>query len=243
MPDREAVLRGTRAAHARLLDAYADWGGHNFYGWTVQEDSQNFLGKTIWSEADCVFRFGVELEKEFPGQVHFELNLGKATRADYDPQKDKQQNVDIVVSNLDAFEEDETSMDRFRAKTHEAFIEAKWLKKGWWNQSWQRDAFKQVEGITRDAARLQDNLDRGRCLVAACLIFDDECFFEYHGGDPDWPPEVELLLVSPAELGRQGHQSHAITAAVEKAEALAMGPKTSERIRRFVWEEKTDGPG
>lgn len=225
--DRSAVVASLRNAHARLLEQYSGWGGHNFYGWIVQEDVRNFLGPAILSEADCVYRYALELEREFPGQVHFELSLDQATRADYDREKDRRQRVDLVVSDLKEFVEDGSSMDRFRKMRHTAFIEAKWLKKGWWNENWEGDAFKRADGIAADAERLQRNLELGRCAAAAALVFDDECFFEFHGGTREWPPDVELLLVSPSELNRRGYASAAIDHALEKAEGLA---SSSERI-------------
>lgn len=211
-----------QAAHERLLRVYAELGGHNHFGWTVQEEGRNFLGTMIWTEADCVFRYGLELEKQFPGQVHFELGLNQATRADYKPKEQGQQKVDIVVSNLNAFVEDDTSMERFRSMTHEAFIEAKWLKKGWWGEKWEHDGYGRVTGIASDAARLADHVRAGRCRVGAVLVVDDECFFE-HKHEIDWPEEVELLLISPCELKRRGIGSPTIDAAVEKATDLA-GP-------------------
>jgi hypothetical protein len=218
--DREVVLRGLHHAYERLLDLYARSGGFGFYGWIVQEDPRNFLGTTILTEADCVFRYGLELEKEFPGQLHFEFGLNQATRADYMPKKQGRQSVDVVVSDLTEFIEDETSMERFRTMRHDAFIEAKWLKKGWWMQQWEHDAHERVAGVASDANRLADHVRVGRCQVGAALVVDDECFFEHHRG-AEWPDEVELLLVSPAELQRRGYDAPAIQAAVQKAQDLA----------------------
>jgi hypothetical protein len=218
-------LSGCAWPHEGLLDLYAKWGGYSYYGWVVQDDPRNFLGTTIWTEADCVFRYGLELEKQFPGLVHFEFGLNQATRADYVPKEQGHQSIDIVVSDLAEFIEDETSMERFRNKRHEAFIEAKWLKKGWWMQQWEHDAHGRVAGIASDANRLAEHLRVGRCLVAAALVFDDECFFEHHRGT-DWPEGIELLLVSPAELKRRGYDSPAIQIAVEKAQSLAGAAST-----------------
>ena len=228
--DRRDIVERLRSAHSRLLQGYAEWGGHNFHGWTVQEDTRNFLGSTIWTEADCVFRYALELEKDFPGQLHFELSLDKATRLDYDPVSDRRQAVDIVISDLADFPEDETSMERFRSMTHTAFVEAKWLKKGWWDEAWQRDAFKRVDSVISDAARLQQNIEMKRCQVGAVLVFDDECFFEFHGGEAEWPNDVLLLLVSPYELKRRGWDGASITASISRAERLGATGKGVSRL-------------
>jgi hypothetical protein len=84
-------------------------------------------------------RFCIELEKEFPRQVHCEFSIDKSSRHDWGQgptplatgQKPGREVVDIVISNLDGLAADDTAQQNFRTRTHEAFIEVKWLKKGW----------------------------------------------------------------------------------------------------------------
>src|SRR5262249_14998621 len=150
-------------AFDRLLVAYASWGGHAFHGWTNYQDEQNFLGPVIWSERDCGLRFALELEREWPGAVHMEFAIGKATRADFDAAVEKAQRVDLAVSDLGSFSEDATSQERFRTLRHEAFIEVKWLLKGWRGQAFEMDARKRVLAVPVDLAKLARHAQLGRC--------------------------------------------------------------------------------
>ncbi len=150
----EAALR---AAYLRLLKSYAEWGGYRYYGWTRHSDPKNYYGPAVWSEADCVHRFAVELEQEFQGQIHTELGINKAMIASYEATSNRRQAIDIVISDFDQFEEDETSQDRFRNKRHEAFIEAKWLKKGRWTKAGEhlKRATDPHGGIVKDLSNLK----------------------------------------------------------------------------------------
>jgi hypothetical protein len=191
---------------------YADWGGHRFHGWTDYSDASNYLGPTIWSEADCVFRFCLELEKSFPRNVHCEFSIDKSTRQDWELRGQRavagkrpgREIIDIVVSDLDRFVADETARDMFRRKRHEAFIEVKWLKKGWRGHAFEHDARKRVTGVEHDLQRLAWNLEIGRCLTAAMLVVDDEGFLDEHAASIPWPPDVERFVLGPAELERRG---------------------------------------
>ena len=98
-------------------------------------------------------------------------------RLDYDAVDDKRQRVDLVVSDLSTFVEDDKSFDRFRTLRHGAFIEVKWLVKGWRGNRFEQDAVKRIASARADIARLQRHIDLGRCEVAAVLIVDDEDFY------------------------------------------------------------------
>jgi hypothetical protein len=199
---RERVL----AAYGRLLVGYSEWGGWLYHGWTDYSDSANYLGPTIWTEDDCVLRFCFELEKEFPLQVHCELSLDKATRHDYEaipPGAAKAPSrwaVDIVVSDMDGFPADETSQETFRTRTHEAFIETKWLKKGWRHGTFSQEPRRRMDQIQTDLDKLAFNLERERCALAAMLVVDDEDYFEDHRDELDWPDRVEPLVLSPRRV-------------------------------------------
>jgi hypothetical protein len=54
--DVPRVERGLVAAHGRLLEGYAQWGGHRFFGWTEYGEPRNHQGTVILSEGDCVHR-------------------------------------------------------------------------------------------------------------------------------------------------------------------------------------------
>jgi hypothetical protein len=210
--ESDEVRRRLRAACERLLTEYAEWGGHRFHGWTDFPDTSNYFGPVVWSEADCVLRFCLELEKEFPRKVHCELSIDKATRDDWERQREpvpegkrpRRQAVDIVVSDLDGFLADSTAQAVFRHRQHEAFIEVKWLKRGWRGHTFEYDARKRVKQVEEDLQKLAWNLEVGRCATAAMLIFDDEDYFEEHSTATTWPAGVERLVVGPAALKRRG---------------------------------------
>jgi len=133
-----------------------------------------------------------------------EFPIGKATRVDYDPETEKRQFVDVAVSDLSMFAEDDTSQDRYVSHQHEAFFEVKWLKKGWRGQRFEQDAKKQIEAIPIDLAKLENHMDLGRCRVAGMVIFDDEGYFAEHGGDIEWPDSIWRLLVGEEALRSRG---------------------------------------
>jgi hypothetical protein len=191
-------------AYDRLLVGYASWGGHRFHGWTNYKDTHNFLGTVIWSERDCGLRLAFELEREWPGAVHMEFAIGKATRADFDPTAERAQRVDVAVSDLSSFIEDATSQERYRTHRHEAFFEVKWLLKGWRGESFEMDARKRVEAVAADLAKLARHAKLGRCVVAAMVVFDDESYFQEHSDTDRWPADVWRLVVGPEALQRRG---------------------------------------
>jgi hypothetical protein len=199
--DAATINTSLDAAFARLLDVYARLGGHNYYGWDDYDDPRNYKGPTFWSEDDCVYRLALELEKEFPHQVHLELPVVRWSFADYDSKVDAKQRVDLVVSDLLDFAEDETSQERFRTRQHELFLEGKYLPAGC-SRRWRFDHIRKIDDIAADAARLARHLERGHCQVAAVLVVDDDNLFE--DNRPEWPDAVRLLVASPQELERRG---------------------------------------
>lgn len=194
------------AAYLRMLQGYARWGGHSYYGWTEQTDPRNYLGPAIWSEADCVLRFAFELEKDFPGQVHLELPMATWTLQDYDPKLDARQYVDLVVSDFSNFVADGDAQTRFKTKRHDLFVEVKYFKKAA-HGPFKFDLKKKLPSVSADIARLNRHMERGHCRHAAMLVVDDGNFWEEFCGDVEFG-EVLDLTVSPhrvanlASLGR-----------------------------------------
>lgn len=196
-------------AFDRFMEGYSRWGGHAFHGWTNYDDPANFLGTTVLSERDCCLRLAMELEKEWPAGVHLDFAINKSTRADIDPDE-KRQHVDIVASGLPGFEEDGQSMKRLRTHRHGAFVEAKWLLKGWRGNAFEMDARKRVRQIEVDLAKLARHLAKQRCEVAAMFVVDDEDYFGGTSGfestpltnqsRADWPSGVWRLVAGPAAL-------------------------------------------
>lgn len=197
---------GLMDAYERFLEGYAGWGGHAFHGWTDFPDTRNFEGPMVWSEADCAFRFGLELERSFPRHVHAEFAIGKATRLDYDPDVERRHHVDLVVSDLSTFAEDEQSQDRFRTWCHNAFVETKWLAKGWEGNRFEPDAHKRAASVHADVAKLDRHLALGRCRVAAVLVVDDEDFFSTTPvpESDGVPSSVWRLVAGPRALRERG---------------------------------------
>lgn len=227
MPEASQISRGIDAAHEQMLGWYFSHGGHRFHGWIDHKEPRSYLGNGIWTEADCVYQFARALEAQFPGWIHLEFKINKATQG---PgfSGGPRQSIDIVVCDLDRFREDETSLARFQGHRHEAFIEAKWLKKGLWGEKWEHMAAKQTEAVLRDAERLQLHLEEGRCEVAAVLVVDDECYFQAFKDEHDWPRDVEVLIVGPSELDRRGMRDRHVEAAIDKAIKLSGADK-------FMW--------
>ena len=204
-PANDAEVRSRlHAAFDRLLVEYAELGGHRFHGWTTAGEPRNYHGPLIWSEADCVFRLALELEKEFPRQVHCELKVNRSTRLDFPEGDEKPQQVDVAVSGLTDFAADDTAYNRFRTHRHLLFVEAKWFLKGWAGNQWEFDARDHLARVQGDLEKLQRHLRLGRCTAAAMLIVDDEDYFEQHGAQLLWPEGIERLVCGPTELRRRG---------------------------------------
>jgi hypothetical protein len=198
----EIVTLRLESAFGRFLNLYARYGGHNYYGWDDYDDPRNFKGPTFWSEDDCVFRLALELEKEFPYQVHLELPFVRWSFADFDKALDKRESIDLVVSDLHDFVEDDTSQQRFTTRRHELFLEGKYLPAGC-SRTWRFDHLRKIVDIGADAARLARHIERGHCLAAAVLVVDDDGLFD-DNRPASWPEPVALLLASPKELARRG---------------------------------------
>lgn len=186
-----------------FLDAYAEFGGHRYYGFTVHDDPQNYKGPMFWSEGDCQFRFALTLEECFPKQVHLEMPVARLTFRDYDRLVDRREFIDIVVSDLSAFAPDETADERFRTHRHHAFIEVKHFGKGS-SGHWRHAAIRKIPAVHADALRLARHVERGHCSVAAVLVIDDDCLFEDEMGNYEWPGSVLRLVATPRELERRG---------------------------------------
>lgn len=187
-------------AFDRLVAAYERWGGHRYHGWTSYEDPRNYFGPVIRSEGDCVLRFAMELEREWPEAVHTEFPVSKANFANYDPAAERRQRVDLAVTDLSRFVEDETSQERFRSLRHQVFIEAKWFTKGWRGGPFEMDAKKRVASVEADARKLANHLRLGRCAVAAVLVVDDEDYLYENSDTSEWPADVWRLVVGPQAL-------------------------------------------
>jgi hypothetical protein len=198
-PMSDGIREKLGVAFERFMDVYRVYGAHNHYGWRDYEDERNFRGPTFWSEDDCTFRLALELEREFPHQVHLDIPVARWSFADFDANVDKRERIDLVVSDLLEFAEDETSQQRFLTKQHELFVEVKNFPQGC-RGAWQFDHVARVREVEADAKRLQRHLERHHCLVAAVLVVDDEGLFEEHQATIEWLPDVHLLLASPNEL-------------------------------------------
>jgi hypothetical protein len=135
------------------------------HGWTTADEPRNYHGPLIWSEADCVFRFALELEQEFPRQSSLRAQVNRNTRLDFPDGEEKAQQVDIGVSDLSDFAVDETAYDRFRQHQHLLLVEAKWFLKGWRGFQWEYVARDQVKRRLARPARKY----RGRALNRTSL--------------------------------------------------------------------------
>ena len=196
-PPDDGVKRALHRAFSRFLAVYAEYGGHRYHGWTDYNDPANYRGPMFWSEHDCVYRLALELERDFPGHVHLELPVVRWSFADFDAELDTKERVDLVVSDLTDFIEDETSQHRFMTHRHELFVEAKLFPAGC-SKRWRFDHLRKIPDVVADAERLARHLDRGHCRVAAVLVVDDDGLFEGGFAKLAWPANVELLLASPA---------------------------------------------
>ena len=127
-----------------------------------------------------------------------EVALNSSTVHDFDRKRgDVPQMIDIVVSDLSEFE-DPDSDPRIAHHVHEAFIEAKHFRKGWWPVS----AARALDSVQRDVDRLAEHINRGHCRVAAVLILDDERFFTDRGSGIKWPHSVERYLLNESRARR-----------------------------------------
>lgn len=219
------------AAFARFLAAYQLNGGFRFGGRVESDDPGAYAGPAFWSEDDVAFRFALELEREMPGSVHLELPLARYSRSDLEDGEGNSR-VDIALTDMSDFVADGTAGERFKALQHSAFIEVKWLYKGWWGHPrWEMDAIGRVEGVRRDLAALARHLKLGRCSVAAMLVVDEECYFEHHFEDDGWPKDVMRLVASPAELDRRGVKEKAVERELKRIELLVKNDQAKHEKR------------
>jgi hypothetical protein len=131
------------------------------------------------------------------------LPVASWTFADFDKQIDKVERVDLAVTDLHGFVEDETSQQRFRQHEHELFVEVKYFPAGG-SKTWRYAHERNVPSVLADANRLARHLERTHCRLAACLVVDDEGLFAELYDKEAWPAEVKLLLANPDELARRG---------------------------------------
>lgn len=205
-PNVEEVRSALDRVHRDFLEGYLHWGGFRHHGWTEQSDGANYRGPAVWSEADVVLRLARSLEREFPDQVHAEFNIANWTRADYDKAKDRNQRIDIAVSDTSMLGDGPHAQEHFRKLAHTLFIEVKWMPKGWWGETWEGlEARKRVASIAADATRLARHLELGRCMVASVFVVDDECLFDHLRPEFEWPDSVHVLTASPSALVECGH--------------------------------------
>ena len=196
-PRAEEIRTATRRAFDRFLNVYARHGQHLFHGSADYHDPRTYRGPTFWTEADCVYRLALELEKDFPAHVHLGFELSASTL--YPFEKADRSEVDLAVSDLSDFETDDSSHQRFGSRKHELFVEAKYLPKG----HWPRDVKRKIEiDIPMNVASQLARLRAGRCQVAACFIVDDDdhVFNALSEGRLSIPAEILLLHASPATL-------------------------------------------
>jgi hypothetical protein len=179
--DEAAVRAGLERAFEKLRAEYEESGGWLYVGPRDRDEDWGWIGPYAWSEADFTYKFARLLEEEFPRAVHLEMPINERMRSDLDPlpegvKRRLPQYIDIVVANLESLASLDATADSagaaFRARRHEAFIEAKWFPK----------ASRHFEGIDRrrflksvpaDIRRLHAHLKAGRCAVAAMLVVDD----------------------------------------------------------------------
>jgi len=203
MTEADEIRAHLASAFDRFLDVYRRYGGHRYHGWTQASDPRNYKGPTFWSESDCVYRLALELESEFPHEVHLELPIAAWSFAGFDKVIDKRQSVDLIVSRMLDFVEDETSQQRFMGHRHELFVEAKYFPAGC-SKNWRFDHVRKVARVSADAERLALHIDRRHCLVAAVFVVDDDNLFEDTRDGHSWPDSVDVLVASPKELAKRG---------------------------------------
>ncbi len=147
----------------------------------------------------------IELEKSFPGLVHCGVKINKSTRADFpDDADEKSQAVDIAIADLGEPPSGPEAYDWFRGCTYDLFLEVKWFRKGWLGEKYEFDGKGRIAEVEFDLFKLARHLRVGRCTSAAAVIWDDEGFFEQHGGHITWPAGVKKMIVGPRELDRRG---------------------------------------
>ena len=201
LPQRHSkaeLKRRVQGAYERLLRQYTKTGGWRYYGRPNAQDPRGYQGPMFWAEMDGAFRMAVELEKEFPRQVHLEMALNTSTLHDFDKNLDRKQFVDVVVSDLRGFEPDAETALRFARRRHDVFLEVKHFRKGWWKPNLDRA----LRSVQTDADRLASHVERGHCTIAGALILDDDGKFEARREELTWPRGVEVYVASERTAAR-----------------------------------------
>lgn len=159
-----------------MVEFFDQFGSANYIGY-LGGNEQGWLGPYIWSENGDALRVITRLcEDEFGFlNVHNESKINKFQYENFDSATEDRESIDIDVtdaSNCDNHED-------FRKLTHTLFIEVKQILKG----SIFRDPEMKVSGFEEDCAKLQHQIDKGRCKYAITILIDD--------GDLKGQPYVE----------------------------------------------------
>ena len=228
-----STLALLQSAFDRFLRVYAVSGSHRFYGWNDYGDGRNYKGPLLWTEGDCAFRFALALEAVFPGLVHFEFPIARWSVWEFDRERDRKQFVDVVVSDLSTFVEDDTSDERFRRHRHDLFVEVKHIGFGS-ERRWFFDARKKLPAIGADARRLAEHVNRNHCALAAILVVDDDCIYESNRDlVGEIPSTVVELVASPRQLHDRGIATDASTPVYRARQIVAGDGTLAEKRKRL----------
>jgi hypothetical protein len=140
-------------AFARFLSIYSEPGAHHFHGWDHADDSRNYHGPhaLVGGRLRASPRMGARAP--VPGHGPPRGPSRELDFPDHDSKVDRRQFVDVVVSDLEDFVEDDTSQQRFLAHRHMLFVEAKYLPAGC-SKTWRHDHIRKIDAVIRDAERL-----------------------------------------------------------------------------------------
>ena len=172
------------------------------------------------SEGDCAFRFGAALEAEFPRRVHLGLPLSAATVAEFDPEADKRQVVDVVIADPDG-----------AALEHEAFVDVTYFPRG-------SKGARLLGAVEADGERLRRQYERGNCTAALLLVVDEGDLLDDSYAAVKHAAGVPVLLASPKAIVRRAY-------AVQHDVELPLWCPSCESPRlaaMYYVEEETDEP-
>jgi hypothetical protein len=142
----------------KLYNETSEKYGHHGYD---KNKKSSDPGPHFWSEQDIVLHLSFLLQKEFGRYwVHNELSLANHTFRDFDSKT--KEYVDIVISDPDRY------ADNWR-KTHDAFVEVKWITRG----KIYNDYRRWRQNSEKDCAKLKTQLSKNRCKNAYLCIVDD----------------------------------------------------------------------
>ena len=199
----ELLTAGIHEAFVAFLNGYSRWGGWQYPGWGAGTEDA-FKGPLIWSEADCVFRFALELERLFPDQIHHEVKINSDTRSDFNRKREKNREIDIVIADMSSFPGGQPARHAFRSWQYDAFIEGKYFGKGSLKGRWKFKGREQVRSVQSDFKRLAEHRALGRCRVAAVLVVDDDGRYEEYAKGIERPDGVIELVACKKELIARG---------------------------------------